>query len=54
MGEMYLLLPSSKIVQAVMIRQNTWMPEGGAYFPYIPILKTLKIFSSETNGLISV
>ena len=27
---------------------------GGAYFPYISIYKTLKIFFSETNGPISV
>ena len=26
---------SIKIVQAVMIRQKTWLPWGGAYFPYI-------------------
>ena len=27
---------------------------GGAYFPYISILKTLKIFLSETTGPISI
>ena len=27
---------------------------GGAYFPYISIYKTLKIFFSETNGPISI
>ena len=27
---------------------------GRAYFPYISIYKTLKIFFSETNGLISI
>ena len=26
--------PSTKIVQAVMIRQKTWLLGGGAYFPY--------------------
>ena len=37
-----------------MIRQKAWPPGGGAYFPYISIKKTLKIFLSETNGLISI
>ena len=27
---------------------------GGAYFPYISVYKTLKIFSSETNGRLSI
>ena len=27
---------------------------GGAYFPYISLWKTLKMFSSETTGLISI
>ena len=38
---MFLWWPSTKIVQAGMIRQKTWPLGGGAYFPY----KTLKIFS---------
>ena len=42
------------IVQVIMIRQKTWLPGGGAYFPYISIYKTLKIFFSETNGPISI
>ena len=35
---------STKIVQAVMIRQKTWFPWGGAYFTYLSIKKTLKFF----------
>ena len=31
------MLPSIKIVQAVMIRQKTWLPVGEAHFPYISI-----------------
>ena len=37
-----------------MIRQKTWPPGGGAYFPYISIQKSLKIFMSETTGPISI
>ena len=43
-----------KIVQAILIRQKTRPPGGGAYFPYISILKTIKIFLSETTGLIAL
>ena len=46
--------PSTKIVQVIMIRQKTWLPGSGAYFPYISIYKSLKIFFSETNGPISI
>ena len=35
LAEMFLLLPSTKIVQAVMIRQKTRPLGGGAYFAYI-------------------
>ena len=45
LAEMLLWWPSTKIVQAVMIRKKTWPPGGGAYFPYISIKKTLKIYS---------
>ena len=31
-----LVIPT-KIVQAIWIRQKTWPPGGGAYFPYISI-----------------
>ena len=35
---MFLSLPSTKIVQAVMMCQKTWPLVGGAYyFPYISI-----------------
>ena len=44
--------PSTKIVQVIMIRQKT--ARSRAYFPYISIYKTLKIFFSETNGPISI
>ena len=53
-AEMFLWLSSTKIVQAIWIRQKTWPPGGGAYFPYISIWKTLKIFLSETTGPISI
>ena len=46
--------PSTKIVQVIMIRQKIWLPGGGAYFPYISIYKTLKIFFSENNGPFSI
>ena len=42
------------LVQVIMIRQKTWLPGAGAYFPYISIYKTLKIFFSETSGPISI
>ena len=34
---MFLWSPSTKVVQAVMIRQNIWLQGGGAHFPYISI-----------------
>ena len=34
--------------------KKTWPPEGRAYFPYISIQKSLKIFLSETTGPISI
>ena len=34
-AEMFPGLPSTKIVQAVMIRQKIWSLGGRAYFPYI-------------------
>ena len=37
-----------------MIRQKNMAAWGRAYFPYISIYKTLKIFFSETNGPISI
>ena len=35
-------LPSTKIVQAIWIRQKTWPPGGGAYFPYINYIENFK------------
>ena len=53
--EMFLWWASTKIVQAIWIHQKTWPPGGwGAYFSYIPIWKTEKIFLSETTWLISI
>ena len=49
---MFLWSPSTKVIQAVMIRQKIWLQGGGAYFPYIENLK--KIFLSETTRPISV
>ena len=51
---MLLWWPATKIVQAVMIRLKKILPGGGAYFPYISLYKTLKIFLSETTGPISL
>ena len=53
-AEMFLWWSSTKIVQAIWIRQKIWLPAGGAYFPYISVQKTLKIFLSETTGPISI
>ena len=53
-AEMFLWWSSTKIVWAISISQKTWPPGGGAYFPYISILKTLKIFLSETTGPTSI
>ena len=39
---MFLWQSSNKIVQAIWIRQKTWPPEGGAYFPYIIYVENLK------------
>ena len=53
-AEIFPWWPSTKIVQVIMIRQKNMAAEGRAYFPYISIYKTLKIFFSETNGPISI
>ena len=39
---MFLWWPSTKIVQAIWIRQKTWLPGGGAYFPYIIYIENFK------------
>ena len=36
-AEMFLFWSSTKIVVVIWIRQKTWPPGGGAYFPYISI-----------------
>ena len=41
-AETFLLWSSTKIVQAIWIRQNSWPPGGGAYFPYIIYIEDLK------------
>ena len=53
-AEMFLWWSSTKIVRAISISQKTWPPGGGAYFPYISILKNVKIFLSETTRPISI
>ena len=50
----YSLWPSTKIVQAIKIRQKAWPPGGGTYFSYISVQKIFKIFLSETTGPISM
>ena len=40
LAEMFLWWPSTKIIQVIMILKKTWLPGGGAYFPYISIKKT--------------
>ena len=39
---MFLWWPSTKIVQAIWIRQKPWPSGGGAYFPYIIYIKNFK------------
>ena len=39
---MFLWWSSTKIVQAIWIRQKTWPPGGGAYFPYIIYIENFK------------
>ena len=41
-AEMFLWLSSTKIVQAISIRQKTWPPGGRAYFPYIIYIEKFK------------
>ena len=36
-AEIFLWWFCTKIVQAIWICQKTWLPEGGAYFPYISL-----------------
>ena len=39
---MFLWWLSTKVVQAIWIRQKTWQPWGGAYFPYIIYIENFK------------
>ena len=39
---MFLWWSSTKIVQAIWIRQKTWLLGGGAYFPYIIYIENFK------------
>ena len=51
-AEMFLWLSSTKIVQAISIRQKTWPPGGGAYFPciiYIVNFKNLLVRNHLTD-----
>ena len=48
-AEMFLFRSSNKIVQAIWIRQKTWPPVGGAYFPYIENFKNLLVRNHWTN-----
>ena len=41
-AEMFLWWLSTKTVQAIWIRQKTWPPGGGAYFPYIIYIEKFK------------
>ena len=41
-AEMFLWWSSTKIVQAIWIRQKTWPPGGWAYFPYIIYIENFK------------
>ena len=41
-AEMFLWGLSTKIVQAIWIRQKTWPPGGGCYFPYIIYIENFK------------
>ena len=42
LAEMFLWWPPTKIIQVIAIHQKTWLPQGGAYFPYIIYIENLK------------
>ena len=46
------LLP--RLFEPFRLVKKTWPPAGGAYFPYISILKNVKILLSETTEPISL
>ena len=47
LAEMFPWWPFTKIVQAVTICQKTWLLGGGAYFPYIIYIESLKKSSCQ-------
>ena len=51
---MFLWWSCCKIVQAIWIRQKTWLPGGGAYFPYIIYIGNFKTHLVQTTGPISI
>ena len=42
-AQMYIGAPFTKFVQIFPIRGKTWLPGGGACFPYMCIVKTSKV-----------
>ena len=46
--------PLPRLFEPFRLVKKAWPPGGGAYFPYISILKNVKIFLSETTGPISI
>ena len=53
-AKMFLWWSCCKIVLAIWIRQKTWMPGGGAYFPYIIYIENFKNILVQTTGPISI
>ena len=51
---MFLWRLSTKIIQAVMIRQKTWLLEGRGLFSLYIYIEIFKIFLSETTRPISI
>ena len=52
--EMFLWWSSTKIVQAIWIRQKNMATRGQGLFSLYIYIETLKIFLSETTGPISI
>ena len=53
-AEMFLWQSSTKIIQAILIRQKAWPPRAVLIFPKYLCRKFFKIFLSETTGPISI
>ena len=53
-AKMFLWWSCCKIVQTILIRQKTWTPGGGAYFPYIIYIENFKNLLVQTTGPISI